>query len=90
VIDATLHDARAVTVAPGKCIARGLGRSYGDAALDFVWSVFNEPDLNRFWNQNPCPKQFLHLTASGPSRQTVSQFPPPGADRTQTRVCSVS
>jgi len=22
---------------------------YSDAALDFVWSVFNEPDLNRFW-----------------------------------------
>ncbi len=26
---------------------------YGDAALDFVWSVFNEPDLNRFWRENP-------------------------------------
>ncbi len=26
---------------------------YGDASLDFVWSVFNEPDLNAFWRQDP-------------------------------------
>ena len=25
---------------------------YGDAALEFTWSVFNEPDLSRFWNAN--------------------------------------
>lgn len=36
------HDA--VRTITGRIIDR-----YGDASLDFVWSVFNEPDLNRHW-----------------------------------------
>lgn len=45
----------------GHIIAR-----YGEASLDFVWSIFNEPDLKRFWNQNPEELlRFYDYTADG-------------------------